>query len=161
MAPYTFLLVLVLAASIVTPVLSAEAAQPFSGQNEERSSSHFQPVERGIGNKIYWGIKGLLVAALVADGTYLYATAGNTPKSDATNTSIPQDQTNSTGAATARRNERRFGRGLPMDISEAKSFSDKSDQKRRTSQQPDLLGRTELGEALSLISRMLREYELD
>ena len=84
-----------------------------SGQNEKRSSSHFQPVERGIpGNKKYWvwGIRGAIISALLADGIYLYkTTSGKKPNGDATNTSIP--------TGTARRNERSFGRGLPMDIS--------------------------------------------
>jgi len=166
MPPYSSLLVLALAASFVTPVLSAEAAQPL-GQNEERSLRHFQLVERGkpaIGNKKYWvwGIRFAVLSVLMADGVYLYkSTLGKNPNGDATNTSIPTGQTNSTSAAPARRNERPFGRGLPMDDSDARSFLDKSNQKRRTSQQLDLLSRTEFGEALSLIGRMLREDELD
>jgi len=39
MSPYTFLLVLALAACIVTPVLSAEAAASL-GKNEERAGTH-------------------------------------------------------------------------------------------------------------------------
>jgi hypothetical protein len=90
-----------------------------SGQNDERASSLSQPVERGLGNKIYWGIKGVLLTALIADGIYLYKTMGKT-KGDATNaTNAPTStgQTNSSGGTTSRRNERLFGRGLPVDIS--------------------------------------------
>ena len=98
MPSHKYLLIIALAASIVTPVLSAEAAQPlydnsswanlsvpdmfnsFSGKNEKRATStsnpeHATPVEGGrLGNKLDLGLKGLVltgVVALIAGSLYL------------------------------------------------------------------------------------------
>ena len=90
-----------------------------SGKNEKRVSSPFQPVERGLANKISWGIKGLLLSALVADGIYetVQVKKENGDAANAANAPSPTGQTNSSGGANTRRNERPFGRSLPVDIS--------------------------------------------
>jgi hypothetical protein len=90
-----------------------------SGKNEKRVSSPSQPVERGLGTKIFWGVRGALLAALVADGIYLTVESRKAKgdEANATDAPSPTGQTNPSGGATARRNERPFGRGLPLDIS--------------------------------------------
>jgi len=140
MSPYTSLLVLALAASIVTPVLSAEAAQPL-GKNEERAWSQLTLGQKKA-VKMALGLLGVVVAA-GAGGTAIYEGIKTHNKAQ-----------NVTG-----REERSFGRGMPVDISE--DIQDRSflDITRRTSSQLELLDRADLEEALRLFGRMLDELD--
>jgi len=138
------LLVLALAASIVTPVLSAEAAQPL-GKNEERVRSHlvqrgYSP-ERNVRVKAFYA--GLAAAGVIAAGLGAYGIYSKV-------------EANKKSRDISRRKERSFGRGMPVDISEDRSFLDIT---RRTSSHLELLNRADLGEALSLFGRMLDELD--
>ena len=132
-----------------------------SGKKEERPSRHLNPVERGLVTKIDWAMNSLILAGIIADGILTGVGLHKANKADKTqSTTGSATQPASTGQvnsprAIARRKERPFGRGLPVDISggshpkshlqrvsvadgivtiagnsEARSFSDKSNQDR-------------------------------
>jgi len=144
MPPYTSLFVLALAASVVTPVLSLDEAQPL-GKNEERAWSHLDKRESRWDAANFQKapylrtgqlVTGILAAGLLGGLTYLGIEHHKNSRD------VPG------------RKKRSFGRGMPVDISEDRSFLD-----RRTSSHLELLNRADLGEALSLFSRMLDELD--
>jgi len=156
MSPYKSLLVLALAACIVTPVLSAEAAASL-GKNEERAGTHLvkrqsrppppmtaAELEGTPTSKMLPYIKkaqavvNLAIVGLV--GGLIYEDV----------------EANKKSRDISRRKERSFGRGMPVDISEDRSSLDIT---RRTSSRLELLNRAVLGEALSLFGRMLDELD--
>jgi len=145
-----FLLVLALAACIVTPVLSAEAAASL-GKNEERAGSHLvkrQSKGNALSPETAAKIKKLVPYVKAGQAAFALALGvltGDLIYNDVESSKKSRD--------VFRRKERSFGRGMPVDISD-RSFLD-----RRTSSHLELLNRADLGETLSLFSRMLDELD--
>jgi len=174
MPSYRCLLVLLLAASTVTPVLSADPP-PVEAPTQVKPARKFPKIGWGT------GIKALIMAGLVTysvvawtpkpikqppppsappsappstSGTQIESTVG-TPVTQQTYVGPSTNPPSVNPSSVTSRNARREARLLRR-LSNARSFSDNN---RRTSSAVDLMSRADLGEALSLLSRMLDKLD--
>ncbi|KAN0107239.1 hypothetical protein V8E52_010348 [Russula decolorans] len=170
MLSYMSLLVLVLATSAVSPV---RAANPLKIEGTSHSEPSERPRFKITRGKVLAGLGslafvGLIYANLVGGPPSHFNNNNTTNKTQPTSTtqqtppppiSPPQPTPIIPSRAFAGREVRIPGRrGLSVDTSKARLFSDNNDQKMQISS-PDLLNRAHLGEVLRLFGRMLDELD--